>query len=155
MVRHLLSSSCRFASISGSVLHGKPFPCQCACHFALPHSSLFIITFLQLTTDFSQKFTYFRIAQNGGLREIPADMFLSQRYLLSLKLQRNSPDFFTISLQPLLSKLSAICSEALSNHVTGSSIDLVQGRWLIAEPQPHFLERWRDRFRSYCQQNFA
>jgi hypothetical protein len=40
--------------------------------------------------------------------------------------------------------------ETLSNCMAGDSIDLVQGRWLIAELQPHFLERRRRVFCATC-----
>jgi hypothetical protein len=59
-------------------------------------------------------------------------MPLRQRHLLCLKVQGDSPDLLAISLQPLFSKKASICGVVLSNRVTGCSIDLVQGRWLIA-----------------------
>lgn len=102
---------------------------------------------LYLATNFSEKGSYFRIAQNSWLREISSDMPLRQRHLLCLKVQCNPSDLFTIALQALFSQLLAIRRETLSNRMAGGSIDLVQGRWLIAEPQPHFLERRR---RVFC-----
>src|SRR6266704_3501102 len=86
-----------------------------------------------LATHLLEECPHLRVTQNGRLREIPSDMPLRQRHLLCLKVQRNLPDLFAISLQPFSSKLAAICGVALSNRVAGGSIDLVQGRWLIAK----------------------
>jgi hypothetical protein len=90
---------------------------------------------LYFAAHFPQQFTHLWITQNGWLREIPGDMPLCQRNLLGLRVQGNPPDLLIIALQPLFSLFSAIHRETLSNRVAGCSIDLVQGRWLIAEQQ--------------------
>ncbi|HEV2579290.1 MAG TPA: hypothetical protein VGT44_00440 [Ktedonobacteraceae bacterium] len=50
------------------------------------------------------------------------------------------PDLLAIALQALFSKLSAIRRKTLSNRVTGGSIDLVHGRWLIAEELSYLFQ---------------
>src|SRR5258708_38984393 len=70
-------------------------------------------------------------------------MVLRKRHLLCLKIQGNLPDLLTVSLQPFFSKLAAICGVAISNHVTGSLIDLVRRGWLIAESSAYFFSNSR------------
>ncbi len=91
-------------------------------------------------THFSEKRPYLGIAQNGGLREIPTDMFLREGHLLRLKVQCNLPKLLTIPLQPFFPKLSTMSRVALSNRMTGSLIDLVQRGWLIAEKLPYLFQ---------------
>jgi hypothetical protein len=105
------------------------------------------VQLLDLATHLLEECSHFWVTQNGRLRKIPGDMSLGEDYLLCLKMQRDPPDLLAISLQPLFSKLSTICRKTFSNRVAGCSIDLVQGRWLIAEPLADFFER---RWRVFC-----
>jgi len=67
-------------------------------------------------------------------------MPLCQRHLLCLKILCNLPKLLTISLQPLFPQFSTMSRVALSNRVTGCSIDLVQGGWLIAEELAYLFQ---------------
>lgn len=83
---------------------------------------------LHLARDrhFTQDRSHLRIAQHGRLSKIAGNILSRQRDFLSLKQQRNLPDFLLISLQPFFSNLATIRSEMLRNRVTGALIDLVQ-----------------------------